>query len=776
MMDAVDEFELAHHGVYPIAFDRRWHCGMHLAPSEQTEPVRAIADGDVVAYRVSQKAISDGQLDRNGNPALNSNNGFVLLKHKTDTGEGRTITFYSLYMHLLDINAQQIIAPQPTTPPVTGSASALPAWLLQPTDGVRVGGNKKVYRKDILGYWGQCHGQPHLHFEIFMAEADFNDYFGHTQLGSTAPTTPTTNDCWGHSYYVIPAGQAFVSVPPGRTGSLYFPALKDGTLDASSKLYVEAYFHKGQRYTRSWIESGGTLTLLTAQPIRDAYEDYEYKLYQRAMDLYPKCPSAGYEMLRFGRVLSTGLEVLSEAESRTWVAVTYGPGGTQGYVDICQRTVKKLSDADFPFFTGWQKIDETNTPFSQDGMCDYDELLRIVNVVEASQTAVQRKDPEYIQEDQLTAYVYGNAAVRRKLVGFVCHAPSEWDKRSNETRYGRLNQPDGFFGKRRDFDPNGYANFLRFLEHLQFLDQVPVLSGNKKFWFFHPLAFIRHFRRCGWHSLRELTQTLPRRSSLNAGGNITWQESQSRWGSGTRLVGSMPENINISINEMWRKYGFSTPHRRAHFLAQVFKESGALRKTLEDGDTRYFRTMYEVLTPQEAAEDFDQKLSWLRAMGFLRGRDRPTYIAQRPGEVANKAQQLGNTQAGDGARFCGRGLIHLTGRKGYEKYGAYCKSNFSNDPRPQLLSTNAQFAADSAGYFWVSKIMQSPDSGALRSGINISRRADVGVHEENVAAVTTPVNGGSAGLSERKEFFKYVNFILGDGVLSPADMARQIEG
>jgi hypothetical protein len=54
MMDKVDDFELSHSGVFPIAFDRRWHCGMHLVPfagDGQLEPVRAIADGEVVAYR-----------------------------------------------------------------------------------------------------------------------------------------------------------------------------------------------------------------------------------------------------------------------------------------------------------------------------------------------------------------------------------------------------------------------------------------------------------------------------------------------------------------------------------------------------------------------------------------------------------------------------------------------------------------------------------------------------------------------------------------------------
>ena len=184
--------------------------------------------------------------------------------------------------------------------------------------------------------------------------------------------------------------------------------------------------------------------------------------------------------------------------------------------------------------------------------------------------------------------------------------------------------------------------------------------------------------------------------------------------------------------------------------------------TVEAGGERYFRTMYEVLTPQEAADDFDHKHSWLQRMNFLRGRNRQTYMAQRPGEILHKANGLGNTQLGDGSRFRGRGLIHLTGRNSYDQYGRYRATDFTSGPNSQKLSTDETAVADSAGYFWVSKVMQSPDSGALRSGLNINRRADVGIGNANVAAITTPVNGGSTGLPERQELFRYVYFILGD--------------
>jgi len=586
MMTAVNAFEPGYHGVFPVTFDRRWHCGIHLVPDTDSEPVRAIADGEVVAYRVCEKPISDGHIDDStGQEALNTNTGFVLLRHVTDTGDGRTITFHSLYMNLLDLTAQCALATsQPANSPQNTSPTALAAWLLQAGDSVKPGNGKKVYRKDILGHWGQSQGLRHLHFEIFMTEEDFTGWFeqsGHkVQLGEKSPVQPTSKDWWGRAYYVIPATAEIKDRPGTPHDDPWFSKLSAGKLPKdSSKLYVEAYFSKGQRYTRAWLDESGddNCVLLTPQPVKDRFADYEYKLYERSMALYPDCPSDGYELLRFGRILSDN-PTLSSLNSATWVAVPFDANGTLGYVDISKTSIVKLSDADFPFFTGWQKIDSGNAPLNADGLFSYRQLRQLVGDATATAYEVSPDDPKFSLDDQLTYYVQGNDSVRNDLTGFVCHTKSEWDPANNDQRYQDLNKPDGYFGQCKDTDPEGYDRFIAFVKKLQFMDQVPSLSGGKNFWFFHPFAFIRHFRRCGWLSLKELQQLLPRNVVQKA---TPWKwQTVSIHGADPMLSASNPNAIQrrLSLNNAIRKYGIQSHVRMASFFGNATEETQWFQK------------------------------------------------------------------------------------------------------------------------------------------------------------------------------------------------------
>ncbi|WP_043202084.1 M23 family metallopeptidase [Paraburkholderia acidipaludis] len=552
MMDAVDEFELFH-GIYPIAFDRRRHCGIHLAP-DMHGPVYAIADGEVVAYRVCQHAIDPDS----------SHVGFVLLKHMAETGDGRKLTFYSLYMHLLPLAEYHTFG---------YDAKGLADFLHMPTGDAQKGkvtqavkgDGKKVRRKDILGYLGCYEGRTHLHFEIFMAPDDFAACFGHTQLGNPTPETPTGPDCWGNAYYMIPGKQTFYAQPPytGTDNKLHgieFKAGQEGENDLP--LAVETYFCNGTKYTNVWsVAANGVRTLLTPEPVPEA--GYEYDLYTRATALYAACPGDGYEMLRFGRVRS------STATPLTWAFVTYA-SGKQGYIDISNAAIKKLSDADFPAFMGWQKITDGNTPFDSNGMCDIDVLKKLVKDARPGNELPVIEDVTEAEKMQaLSTYITLEKPVRQALRGFICYAPSEWDSTNNETRYAKLLDEGGFYHGREQ----GYQDFLKYLKEVQFWDVTGLPAGGN-LWFFHPLAFIRHFRKCGWLSENELLSLLPTSAVRyakppHAPGYWTSEPIEI-----TAAMKALVHKNYVSLNDAMCKFGITiNPRRMAAFLANAAEET-----------------------------------------------------------------------------------------------------------------------------------------------------------------------------------------------------------
>lgn len=112
-----DALAKAKAGFYPVGGNGLWHGGIHfdedtLLVKDLTE-VRCIADGEVVAYRIDDSYPTS---DYSGTPAAQFSTGFVLIKHILKppapttpspsspgaTASGPSLTFYSLYMHLLD--------------------------------------------------------------------------------------------------------------------------------------------------------------------------------------------------------------------------------------------------------------------------------------------------------------------------------------------------------------------------------------------------------------------------------------------------------------------------------------------------------------------------------------------------------------------------------------------------------------------------------------------------------------------------------------------------
>lgn len=142
------------------------------------------------------------------------------------------------------------------------------------------------------------------------------------------------------------------------------------------------------------------------------------------------------------------------------------------------------------------------------------------------------------------------------------------------------------------------------------------------------------------------------------------------------------------LHDTLDRYEINTPLRVAHFLAQLAHESDAF------------------CTTEEYAS----------------------------GAAYEGRADLGNTQAGDGVRYKGRGLIQLTGRANYAKFG----------PRVGIpdLDQHPERAADPA----ISLVIACEFWKDKRNGLN--RFAD----QDDILTITKAINGGFNGLDDRKRY------------------------
>ena len=113
------------------------------------------------------------------------------------------------------------------------------------------------------------------------------------------------------------------------------------------------------------------------------------------------------------------------------------------------------------------------------------------------------------------------------------------------------------------------------------------------------------------------------------------------------------------------------------------------------------------------------------------------YVKEIWGPTAAQARyegrkDLGNTVAGDGSKYRGRGLIQITGRANYMTCGEGLGLDLIK--QPELLE-KPQHACMSAAWFWATK--------------GLSTLADAGQFDK----ITQRINGGQNGAADRQALY-----------------------
>lgn len=119
----------------------------------------------------------------------------------------------------------------------------------------------------------------------------------------------------------------------------------------------------------------------------------------------------------------------------------------------------------------------------------------------------------------------------------------------------------------------------------------------------------------------------------------------------------------------------------------------------------------------------------------------PTAAQKRYEPPGDLARRLGNTRAGDGKRFKGRGPIQVTGRFNYQKYGDLLGLDLVAQPE---LAATPEVGFETAGLYWE------------KNGLNAL--ADAG----DFQGITRRINGGQNGAADRERFYRRALEVLAD--------------
>lgn len=184
------------------------------------------------------------------------------------------------------------------------------------------------------------------------------------------------------------------------------------------------------------------------------------------------------------------------------------------------------------------------------------------------------------------------------------------------------------------------------------------------------------------------------------------------------------EHWHEALEQLLPDYEINTPQRIAAFVAQCAHESGGFTTLKENLNYRAvtLRKVFPKYFTEASAEAF----------------------AGKQEAIANRvyANRMGNgpEESGDGFRYCGRGLIQLTGKDNYQNFADSVEMTVEDVP--EYLGT-FEGAVQSACWFWENN--------------NLNQWADKG----DIVTLTKRINGGTIGLEDRIKHYEHALHVLG---------------
>jgi len=195
----------------------------------------------------------------------------------------------------------------------------------------------------------------------------------------------------------------------------------------------------------------------------------------------------------------------------------------------------------------------------------------------------------------------------------------------------------------------------------------------------------------------------------------------------------LPRNLYVAqwhsaLSQLLPDYSIDTAKRIAAFIAQCSHESAgftALKENLNYKAATLRKIFPKYFPTDELAQQYAS-------------------LPNKQQAIANRvyANRMGNGDeaSGDGYKFCGRGLIQLTGKDNYSWFAASLE--ISVEEASEYLQT-FEGAAQSACWFWDTN--------------NLNQFAD----SDDILTLTKRINGGTIGLEDRKMHYEHAKHVLG---------------